>query len=358
MKTFHNSPLHFGEGQEKRLKISVIIPARNEEKNIEKLCKSLENQTFHNSFFEVIVIDDNSTDKTLSILRNIQKNYQLDLKIIIQTEKKHFSPKKNAITLGIQKAKGELIVCTDADCVASPFWLNEIWNFYQEKNAKLITAPVTFEIIDNHFFTHFQIIDFASLVISGAVSLAIGRPNMANGANLAYPKKVFEDLGGYQNTPQIASGDDEFWLHKVKENYPNNIFFIKNKQAIIQTKPSQTWQEFYQQRKRWASKWKYYQSFETKSLAFFIFLVNFNLIFSVFFYFLDFLTFNFLVLIWITKLITELPFLLISILFFNHQKSIFYLPLVQIVYPFYVTLFAFLGVTSTNYEWKGRKLIF
>ncbi len=335
-------------------KISVIIPARNEANNILYLLDSLKNQSFDKHFFEIIIIDDNSEDNTISIIQNYQKQSILNIKILKANKNFDYSPKKSALTLGIAHAQGTLIVTTDADCVAKEKWLETIWDFYQQTDAKFISSPVTFET-NQSFFSHFQVIDFASLVVSGGISLSLNVPNMANGANIAYPKDIFEKLEGYQNTPKIASGDDEFLLQKIAQKYPSEIYFLKDKEVIITTKPCESWQQFYKQRKRWASKWKYYQDWKTKLLAVFIFLVNMNLPLSVLLFFSNYLSFDYFISILTLKIIPEFIFLWICLLFFDHKKSIFYIFLVQMIYPFYVILFALAGF-GKNYEWKGRKL--
>ncbi|TAG88359.1 MAG: glycosyltransferase, partial [Bacteroidetes bacterium] len=302
----------------------------------------------------VIIIDDNSTDNTAELVKDYILKNKINLKILYADKNFAYSPKKQALTLGITHAQARLIITTDADCVAPPKWLETIWDFYQKTDAKLISSPVTFAT--NHtFFSHFQAIDFASLVASGAISLSLNMPNMANGANLAYTKEVFDILGGYKNTPQIASGDDEFLLQKIAQKYPQEIYFLADKNAIITTKPSQNWGEFYRQRKRWASKWKYYKDWKTKLLAFFIFLVNLNILAASFLFFLNFISFYFFVGIIFLKIIPEFIFLSIILIFFNHQKSIPFIFLVQMIYPFYVIFFAFAGF-GKKYHWKGRDL--
>ncbi|TAG01251.1 MAG: glycosyltransferase [Cytophagia bacterium] len=335
-------------------KVSVIVAARNEEKNILYLLESLENQTFKKKDFEVIIIDDNSEDNTTKIIKDFQKNSLLSIKILQSDKKIDYSPKKKALTLGINQAKGILILTTDADCIADENWIKTIWDFYKKTEAKLISSPVTFHQ-PSTFFEHFQVVDFASLVASGAISLSLNVPNMANGANLAYTRSVFLAIEGYQNTPTIASGDDEFLLAKIANQFPNDVYFLKDKNAIIITKSSSNWNEFYKQRKRWASKWKYYKDLKTKILAFVVFLFNFNVLLSIILFCSNLLSFYSFCWIIGLKFIPEFLFLMIILLFFEHKKSIFFIFLIQIIYPFYVLLFAFAGF-GKEYEWKGRKL--
>ena len=279
---------------------------------------------------------------------------KFDLKIIALKKKNATSPKKKAITEAIKIAKGELIVTTDGDCRIKQTWLQVLWVFYQQKDAKLISGAVTF-LEEKKLFERIQTVEFASLIGSGAASLQMGFPNMCNGANLAYPKSVFEEVGGYQGVDQIASGDDEFLLHKIAAKYPEKIYFLKTPQNIVFTQAKPNWNDFYQQRKRWAGKWKYYKDNRIKLLAFFIFVVNSALLLSFALFCGGFLTNSTFLTLILIKFMPEFAFLGIVLAYLTKKKFMIYIPLVQLIYPFYVTFFGFVAQGKT-YEWKGRTL--
>ncbi len=114
--------------------ISVIVPARNEEQYIVRCIQSLLDQTYQSDLFEIIIVDDCSTDDTLSIAKSfLQSNVKAISLNDIDYGKVINSYKKKAIETGITLAKGELIVCTDADCIAPVTWLQSLAAFY-EKN--------------------------------------------------------------------------------------------------------------------------------------------------------------------------------------------------------------------------------
>ena len=337
-----------------RCKISVVIPVRNESSNIIKLLQDLNLQTFNPKSYEVIIVDDCSEDDTLDLLKEFVDKAKFDLKIIELREKNVTSPKKKAITEAIKIAQGELIITTDGDCRVRKGWLENLWIFYQQKNAKLISGAVTF-LEEKKLFERIQTVEFASLIGSGAASLQMGFPNMCNGANLAYPKSVFEEVDGYQGVDQIASGDDEFLLHKIADRYPEKIYFLKNPQNIVFTQAKPNWNDFYQQRKRWAGKWKYYKDNRIKLLAFFIFVVNSALLLSFALFCSGFLTSSTFLILILIKFVPEFVFLGIVLAYLTKKKFMIYIPLVQLIYPFYVTFFGFVAQGKT-YEWKGRTL--
>ena len=337
-----------------RCKISVVIPVRNESSNIIKLLQDLNLQTFNPKSYEVIIVDDCSEDDTLDLLKEFVDKAKFDLRIIELREKNVTSPKKKAITEAIKIAQGELIITTDGDCRVRKGWLENLWIFYQQKNAKLISGAVTF-LEEKKLFERIQTVEFASLIGSGAASLQMGFPNMCNGANLAYPKSVFEEVDGYQGVDQIASGDDEFLLHKIADRYPEKIYFLKNPQNIVFTQAKPNWNDFYQQRKRWAGKWKYYKDNRIKLLAFFIFVVNSALLLSFALFCSGFLTSSTFLILILIKFVPEFVFLGIVLAYLTKKKFMIYIPLVQLIYPFYVTFFGFVAQGKT-YEWKGRTL--
>lgn len=333
-------------------KISIIISARNEEENILVLLQSLSKQTYQN--FEVILIDDASTDNTANIIQNFEANFLLTL-LQRTSEERGQSPKKEAISLGISKAKGSWIVTTDADCEVPQNWLRDIVHVIHTQKVKLISALVSFHK-EKSFFEKLQTIEFASLVGSGAVSMYLNAPNMCNGANLSYEKKTFYEVGGFEGIAHIASGDDELLLQKIAQKYPKQIYFLKSKTTIVRTKAQKTIRDFYQQRKRWASKWKFYKDLRSKFLAVFIFLINFGLILGFTLCFLGKYSLKMLLIQIFTKFGIEIVYLTLVLQYLGKTRFIILIPILQILYPFYVVFFGVMANISKGYEWKNTKL--
>ncbi len=332
--------------------ITVIIPVRNEAANIGKLLDDLSRQTY--ARFDVIVADDSSTDDTLAIIRQYVSRVPYPLHALSLTDERTASPKKRAITRSIALATGDLIVTTDGDCRVGPDWLASVAAFYGQTGAKLISGPVTF--ITNHsLFDSLQTVEFASLIGSGAGTMALGQPTMCNGANLCYEKRVFTEVGGFAGVDHLASGDDEFLLHKVAVRYPNGIRFLKSREAIVRTGAHQSWSAFYQQRKRWASKWRAYESWLPTVLAVFVFLSNATPVVALGGWWLGFLDGNETLTVVGLKLVPEFLFLRQILVFLRKKSSVAAIPLTQLIYPFYVVFFG-LVAQGKGYRWKGRNL--
>ena len=334
---------------EKDTKLTVIIPVRNETENIVKLLQDLDNQDYPFEKFEVIIANDGSTDDTADLVLEFQEVAKYSLRLLNIFEEKGTSPKKRAIQKSIEIASGELIITTDGDCRIANKWLSSIQQFYKATDAKLISSLVSFTD-EKNFWNTAQIIEFASLIGSGACAMYLQKPNMCNGANIAYTREVFENVGGFAGNEYLASGDDEFLMHKIAKMYPKQVLFNANPDSIITTKSQPDIQHFYQQRKRWASKWKHYKNWQISALAIFIFMVNLGVILTYFLFPTE-ISIGLLAL----KFGVEFIFLSLIISYLGYIKKIFYIPIIQIFYPFYVVFFGLLS-QGKGYVWKGRKL--
>lgn len=357
-------------------RLTVIIPVRNEAENILHLLLDLEKQTYSKHNFEVIVADDDSTDDTLKIVQEFQKNTNINL-IINQLPPKtnNTSPKKRAIDSSINLASGQLIITTDGDCRVGEKWLESIANFQTKTGAYLVSCAVTFDnaafdkaqapfsrrysailSFSHAFINNIQIIEFASLIGSGACAMFVQKPNMCNGANLTYLKSVFYELNGFSGNEGLASGDDEFLMHKIAAKYPDKVRFLKSQDAIVETKAHTSCRSFYNQRKRWASKWKHYTNWQTTALAVFVFFANLVVPLSFCIWIFDFISAKSLVLVLSLKFLVEFIFLSLIISFLRKKSLIWLIPFVQIIYPLYIVFFGLVAQKQGEYVWKGRKL--
>lgn len=247
--------------------ISIIIPFRNESNKILQNLKSIETQNYPTDKFEVIYINDFSTDDSLEKLKNgiTKENVFVHSMAESKFEKAH---KKQAIEFGITKAKGSVILFTDADCTNSPDWIATMVAGFEE-NTALISGPVAFAESDS-LFGRLQALEFSGLILSGAGLIGNNTPIIASSANLAFRKSVFEEVGGYKDLMNLSSGDDELLMQKIayKTNY--DVKFCFSKDALVITDPNKNLEEFNQQRKRWASKGFFY---ENKSIVFQLVLI-------------------------------------------------------------------------------------
>jgi poly-beta-1,6-N-acetyl-D-glucosamine synthase len=342
-------PEYIPETKKPSIKLSVLVPARNEEKNIAFLLEALKRQTYPAGDFEVIVVDDHSTDSTAAIVQG----YPF-VKLIRLEEDGINSYKKKAIEKGIEQATGQLIVTTDADCIPSPNWLSTIAAFKEEKNAVFIAAPVVFSH-NNSALQLFQSLDF--LVLQGITAASVHKKihSMCNGANLAYERNAFFEVGGFTGIDTIASGDDMLLMHKIAVKFPQQIHYLKTKDAIVSTTPMKTWREFFNQRIRWASKAKNYNDKRIISVLLLVYLFNLSFLvllvagFWCYYYWLYFAG------LLIAKTIIEWSFVSSVAAFFDKKPLMNYFFFFQPLHIFYTIFSGLLGQFG-RYEWKGRKV--
>lgn len=345
-------------------KVSVIIPARNEEQNICNCLDDILNQNFPKELLEIIVVDDHSTDKTVeqfnlikqkinSDNQNLQKAISLKL---IQLENNNAGTtkalgKKSAISTAIKSSTGELIITTDADCRMNSSWIASIVSYYEIFKPQLISSPVNFNA-EKNFFQQIQGLEFAGLIGIGAAAIKVKTPNMCNGANLAYQKSAFNIIDGFEGFDNIASGDDLFLLYKISKKYPDDIHFLKSLNATVLTSPQKNIKDFFQQRKRWVSKSTEYSSKWATSTALLVYLFNITIIINLGRLLFYNLYEPFLLQISI-KFVFEFVFLYLVTDFFNKKKLLFLFIPAQFLHIIYVVFIVIYGNFGT-YNWKGR----
>jgi cellulose synthase/poly-beta-1,6-N-acetylglucosamine synthase-like glycosyltransferase len=204
------------------------------------------------------------------------------------------------------------------------------------------------------FLQKLFVAEFASLIGVGAVGIAVGRPNMANGANMAFSKAAFEAVGGYEGSWHIPSGDDEWLLQRIHAHFPGQIAFAWGTGALVTTAAPRSWSAFAQQRKRWASKWTKSQSGMGKLLAVSVF--GFHLLGLWALVGLIMETEN-RAWLWagiLAKMLTETLFVGQVLSDTDRGKYVKFLPLISLLYPLYACYFGLAGIFGT-YEWKGRE---
>lgn len=350
LKGWNNISVYKPKSKTVKTKVSVLIAARNEEKNLGLTIQDILNQSYPAHLFEIIVVDDHSTDGTADEVRSFSDR---GVKLIQLNEKEPLnSYKKKAISEAIRYATGELIVATDADCRMGPNWLSVMVSMYEEKDLVLISGPVMYHN-EKGLFERLQTLEFLYLIGLGAASIGNRKPSTCNGANLSYRRDVFLELGGFKGIDDLASGDDELFLHKVAERYPTRIGFCKSSDAMVYTAAKESLQSFLSQRKRWASKSTRYKDKSIVTLGVCIWLFNLfllgNLVNAIF----NPIFWPIIVYCLGAKILIEFMVLLPISSFAKRTSYLKYLPFLSILHIFYLIFIGIAG-NSGHYEWKGR----
>ena len=334
--------------------ISVIIPARNEELNIRACLGSVTDQTYPAHLYEILVVDDFSTDNTAGIVRSFEDKKVTLIQLKDHTEDGINSYKKKAIETAISKARGDIIVTTDADCIAPDSWLQAIASFYEKHHPVFIALPVVFKDA-NTFLSIFQSLDFMTL--QGITGAAVTKRlhTMCNGANLAYEKNAFYEVGGFAGIDNIASGDDMLLMHKISQKYPDRVAFLKSQEVIMQTALARNVKEFTHQRIRWASKSDKYADKKITAVLALVYVFNVWIVFLGIYSFFYHSILPWFIGLLIAKTIIELFFLYPVARFFKKEKLLWWFPLAQPFHILYIIIAGWLGKFG-SYTWKGRKV--
>ncbi len=330
--------------------VSVIIAARNEENNIGHCIESLIKQTYPKDKYEIIIIDDRSTDKTVEIARSFQ-HYYCNLNII-SIEKSTIlknGGKINAITFGIERAKGEIILTTDADCIAPVKWI-EIMSRHLVNDISFVAGPVA-EYSITTFFSKMEQLELLGLITTAAGLIGANRPIICNGANLGYKKSAFIAAIGYAKNN--VDNDDELIMNKIVCQKIGKVAFAPEPEAVILTKSSNTIISFLQQRIRWANKRGHYQD---KSIL--VSLVMLYFFFFTLFIMIFLIPANLQLLIpffiaFFGKVFIDYLTLRAGAKMFKQSIPIFHFFVAEILHAPYIVFAALIG-QLLSLKWKGR----
>lgn len=252
----------------KKRTYSIVICAHNEQECIEQCLISVLQQTYTSEYYEVILVNDRSHDRTLEKAQHFLQKYSNFHIISVNQTPQNYSPKKYALSQGIASAKHEIIVVTDADCEVQAEWL-ETLNLHYQDTTGLVQGITHFsqKKLHNSLFQKIQALDFASHSIISAAGIGINFPINSNANNFSFRKNIYMKLFGYSSIQSIVSGDDDLLLQKIWKKKQWNIRYCTHPRAAVTTQPSATVKEFLEQRKRWASKTIHYNIFQRMVLS-------------------------------------------------------------------------------------------
>jgi cellulose synthase/poly-beta-1,6-N-acetylglucosamine synthase-like glycosyltransferase len=226
-------------------KLSIVIAVKDEEKNIISLIDSLEKLNYPNENFEVIIVDDNSSDKTAELIKpkiSGKHNY-----IFIKAENKEFKGKKGALSIGIKNAKYNFIVITDADCKHKINWLSALAGGLDYGYDFVFgIAPILSGKTLIQKFSAFENLRNTYLTIA-AVGLNI--PYSAAARSFAFRKTSFEKVGGYGKTTETLSGDDDLLIREAVK-HKMLIGTVVDPDTFVYSHAPKSFNEYFKQKHR------------------------------------------------------------------------------------------------------------
>jgi len=330
---------------------SIIIPFRNEAKNLPDLLKTIKQLNYPKNLYEILFVDDESKDNSVDIISNELNGGNISFRII-NNNRKSASPKKDAITKAISLSKHDWILTTDADCKLPVNWLLAFDRYIQKHQPTMLVGPVQY-FQGKGIINHYQQLDNYSLQTTTIGSFGLKNPLLCNGANLAYKKEEFKAVLGFSENSHIASGDDIFLLEKFKDRNSKGVQFIKNKDAIVLTRPQESWNSIINQRVRWASKTSKQKDFYTKLLGTVVFLTNLLVLIGILFCLLNKSYLSYYLIFFSIKIIVDYLVLIQTSSFFRNKINICYFLINTLIYPI-ITVIVVLKTIKGNYIWKDR----
>ena len=329
--------------------VSIVIAFRNEYENLNTLVQSLRSLDFPLTQFELIFIDDQSTDNSSLFLQSLLENSQINYSIFNNPS----SGKKSALALGATKAKYEKLLFTDADVAFQPGWIQALLAA-QSDTIKMVCGPVVFAN-NTGFFDKWKQLEFIGLICSGAAYIAANKPILANGANLLINKSDYLELLSKHHGSHYASGDDVFLLHTLHEKHPGSISFAFDKEAIVRTNSPQNLLAFVQQRLRWASKATGYKNADSIFLSVFVLLYSLMILVSLILSFWQYYFLLAFLVLFSVKLLTDWLFFKRCLPFYNLQNERYNYLLGCLIHMIYIPVIAALTFIVRP-TWKGRKI--
>jgi cellulose synthase/poly-beta-1,6-N-acetylglucosamine synthase-like glycosyltransferase len=247
-------------------KVSVLIAARNEEARIRQCLDCLEAQDYPRELTEILVVDDRSTDGTAAILKGYADRIPGFRYLTLGETAAGFSPKKYALSQGLRLATGEIIITTDADCIMAPRWITSLIAEF-DPGTGLVSGLTTYYDAGSGLWNGVQALEFFSYAVVAAALIGLKFPVNGNANNLAYRREVYDAVAGFTSHGGIVSGDDDFLIQSIHKEGRWGIRYAVVPESQVRTEPPSDLRQFWEQRKRWASKCSLYQPKQVAFLA-------------------------------------------------------------------------------------------
>lgn len=336
--------------------VSVIIAARNEEKNISHCLSAISQQTYPSELYEVIVVSDNSIDKTDQIISEYSYRFKNIRLLRIDGLPEGITPKKNAIRQGIYASSGEIILTTDADCIVKSTWIEKMVTYFADEVGMVVGFSQFGEKGQpQSLLENLQALDFISLMSSAAGSSNVGWPLAASGQNLAYRRCVFDEVGGFARIGHRVSGDDVLLLQLVNQRTKWKIVFASAAETFNFTRPEKTLKRLINQRTRWASNGPYQILLNFPFFIYILnaFLMNVLVLSGGVLALVGVFSMKFILTIFLIKILSEFIITVKGAIDFQRTDLLKFFPLWMILQIPYVVLVGILGSWG-NFSWKDR----
>jgi len=249
----------------KKLPVSVVVCAKNEEENVKKYIPLLAQQDYPD--FEIVLIDDASSDETLEVFEEFEKDFPNIRLVKVENNEAFWGNKKYALTLGIKATKKDYLLFTDADCFpTSKDWITSMTSHFT-MNKTIVLGYGGYEKVERSFLN--KIIRFETILTAVQYFswAKLGLPYMGVGRNLAYKKEEFFNVNGFIDHIQVRSGDDDLLINQAANKTNTTISYTP--ESFTYSKPKKTYKEWFTQKRRHISTAEHYKFFDKMQLGLF-----------------------------------------------------------------------------------------
>ena len=335
-------------------KISIVVAARNEVDAIGDCLDDLLNQTYPAEAYEIIVVDDGSTDGTAHIVRQ-KAGTGKSLKLLSVAEAgQRAGSKKDALSLGIGAAKGKIILTTDADCRLPQTWARGIVDNFGPGVGMVVGFSQIGKLDGKiNLRAGWEGVDFLGLMGCMAGSAGHTHPMGASGQNLAYRREVFSEVGGFGQVRHRISGDDVLLLQLIRRLKSWEIVFSTSPETFVVHPPSTSWKSLFNQRQRWASNAPVLARLDPLFFAYMVaaFVMNLLLSLSPLLLLLGVLGPILTGGSWMAKIAIEFILVQRVMRYFERRDLLPYFPLWTLTEPYYTVVVGILGPLGV-FSWK------
>ena len=328
--------------------VSIVIAARNEEKNISACLESIAKLTYPRELLEIIVVDDRSTDRTQPIVRAFSHRHPHIRLLVAKPGEGQLRGKTNAVTQGIESSAGEILLLTDADCAIPKRWVEETVKYYSDDSIGIVAG---FTLLSpNGWFGAIQALDWFFLFSVAAATIKLHFPVTAVGTNFSVRRKAYEMTGGYRKIP-FSVTEDYALFHAVTSTTPFRARIPMDRGALVGSEPCASLRILHGQKKRW---FRGGRDMEAKYLVIMAvsFFLNLGLPLAA--------ILEGTSILWVAlglKVLADFTFLLPVLISMDQLKLLRYFPLFEIYYFLYVLIYPPLVLVAGEVVWKERAYV-
>lgn len=344
---FRILPGHFSPT---KTRVTVVIPFRNESAHLPQLIGDLCGQSCPSHLFDVLLVDDHSSDGSLEIAASLTAGRPGFTCTELPAGREG---KKEALSEAISRAKTEWILQTDGDCRIGSNFVRSHLSFLEKNPSELVAGFVVCDRKSNRFLEAMEQLEQLGLTGAGAGSFQLGRPLMCSGANLLYSRSLYHDTRIFDPVEKVASGDDMFLLIGARK-LGRKVSFNPQAESVVRTRPAENLNELIRQRIRWGAKSGHYQMADIQLLALLVSLTNLLVLVSPAWFFLFEGAGLWLLAILGLKSLADLLVLHATSRMTGQRKSLlWYIPVLLVYYPYLAVVAT--GSLAGRTIWKGRR---